>query len=227
MKDPALSICSAGARGVWMDVMCLMFESPQRGYLITNGKPWTLEQIAVALRGDWQENLVYLKELVHNGVMKQVGPQKPSRKCPRNMGAFFSKRLVSDEGQRTAWRGQKRRQRVEKKRNSVHPLSALSSSSSSSSPSKINTTPPTPPLPRGEKYPSHGTTETVFQWSREYVAVKMGNRKRLFSDREKEALAGARADRVVEFLRGRGFESRVVSEEEVESWNQTAKAAAV
>jgi len=137
MKDPALAICSAGARGVWMDVLCLMFESPRRGYLITNGRPWTLEQVAVALRGDWQENLVYLKELVHNGVMKRA-PREP--KCPLKSEAFYSKRLLEDERSRSVWKAQKQRQRAEKKRSLSTQLSTRSSSSSSSSSSIQNIT---------------------------------------------------------------------------------------
>ena len=140
MKDPALAICSAGARGVWMDVMCLMFESDQRGYLIANGKPWTLEQIAVALRGDWQENMVYLRELVSNGVMKRVEARKSGRKCPRFLGSFFCSRIVTDEVRREDWRAIKRRQRVEKKRSLSTPLSSLPSSSSSSSSSNHKST---------------------------------------------------------------------------------------
>ena len=96
MKDPALAICSAGARGVWMDVMCLMFESPKRGYLITNGVPWTIEQIAVSLRGDWQENLVYLKERpVRNGVMKQATHGHLFR---GKVGAFYRARIAARRG---------------------------------------------------------------------------------------------------------------------------------
>jgi prophage maintenance system killer protein len=118
-----------------MDILCLMFESPRRGYLITNGKPWTLHQIAVALSGDWQENLVYLNELVKNGVMKQAPRQK---KCPLKSEAFFSARIVEDERSREVWRSQKRRQRIDNKRKVSTPVSSPSSSSSSSSSSIQN-----------------------------------------------------------------------------------------
>jgi hypothetical protein len=131
MKDPALSICSAAARGVWMDVICLMFESPKRGFLITeNGIPWTLEQIAVCTRGDWQENLACLKELIRNGVMKQA---TKGHRFRGKIGAYFSARIARDEGQREAWRSQKRRQFVEKKESRSGSFSSSSSSSLSSS----------------------------------------------------------------------------------------------
>jgi hypothetical protein len=218
MKDPALSICSAGARGVWMDVLCLMFESPERGYLMTNGKPWTLEQIAIALRGDWQENMVYLKELVHNGVLKQVKMSKrQTRECPRKVAAFYSARLVTDEAVRCEWRSQKRRQRIEKKRSLSTHLSGLSSSSSSSSSSNLNTKTPLPPAGAGD------STEKFMRWSFETIGVQMGRHHRLPNF---NSFAGAQAARVVEFLQQQGFRARVVPAEEVEMWERLAKGAA-
>ena len=141
MKDPELSLCSAGARGVWMDVLCLMFESPKRGFLITNGRPWTLEQISIAIRGDWQENLVYLKELVHNGVMTKFHARKRDRDF-RAKGAYFSRRIVKDDAKRTQWRMQKQSQRIHNKGSlstGVSTPSSSSSSSSSSNPSSNST----------------------------------------------------------------------------------------
>ena len=139
MKDPDLALCSSGARGAWVDVLCLMFECRPRGYLIkTNGTAWTLEQLAVAVRGDWQENLVYLKELVHNGVMKQAPKGHKFRGKER---AFYNARMVRDEGQREAWKFQKQRQRTENKESLSTPLSTRSSSSSSSSSSNPTSNP--------------------------------------------------------------------------------------
>lgn len=86
MKDPKLRRCSAGARGVWMDVLCLMFECEPRGKLVTDGVTWTLQETAQIISGDTAENLRCLEELVSKGVM----PQDEN-------GAFYSKRLVRDE----------------------------------------------------------------------------------------------------------------------------------
>jgi len=131
LKDPALSICSPGARGVWMDVLCLMFESPRRGYLITNHQPWTLEQISEALRGHANANVLFLKELVRNGVMKQDKKR-----------GYFSARLVQDERKRETWRSEKRRQAIQNKGSDscAHSgqVPAVLHSSSSSSSSKSN-----------------------------------------------------------------------------------------
>ena len=199
--------------------MCLMFESPRRGYLITNGNPWTLEQVAVALRGDWQENLVYLKELVANGVMKRVEATRSARKCPRFLGAFFSARLVTDERHREDWRAQKRRQRIEKKRNLVRPMSGPSSSSSSSSSSNLNTKTPLPPAGAGD------SAVTFLNWQRQTIAVTTGRHKRIFSKTEMESFQGLRAEDLVERLKARGFPARIVPQEEIESW-QTKTATA-
>jgi uncharacterized protein YdaU (DUF1376 family) len=77
-----------------------------------------------------------------------------------------------------------------------------------------------PPQPGGRTNGTNGSTETIFEWAREYVGVKMGHRKRLFTNRDQESLAGARADRVVQFLQSRGFEARIVPDEEIKAHDQ-------
>lgn len=86
MKDPALRRCSAAARGIWMDVLCLMFESDERGKLVTSALQWTLQDIAEAISGDTATNLSHLKELLAKGVMRQD-----------ESGCYYSNRLVKDE----------------------------------------------------------------------------------------------------------------------------------
>ena len=87
LKDPDLSCCSAAARGVYMDVLCLMFESGQRGVLISDQHVWTLEETAQAVRGDSTANLALLRELAGKAVLRK-------RKTD---GAYYSARLVRDE----------------------------------------------------------------------------------------------------------------------------------
>jgi hypothetical protein len=41
MKDPDLRRCSPAARGVYMDLLCLMFECEERGVLLVGDEPWT------------------------------------------------------------------------------------------------------------------------------------------------------------------------------------------
>lgn len=47
MKDPALRSVSVAARGLWIDLLCIMHESPRRGYLENaKGEPLTELQIS-------------------------------------------------------------------------------------------------------------------------------------------------------------------------------------
>ena len=44
--DPSLRMCSIGARGLWMEMLCVMHEATPYGYLIVNGRALTACQIA-------------------------------------------------------------------------------------------------------------------------------------------------------------------------------------
>lgn len=110
MKDPALRACSDAARGIWIDILCWMFECKKRGYLCTNHEAWSKEQIVGALfgKGNRKERMASLDELIANGVLKQT-----------KKGTFYSARLVRDEQQRKEWRG------IQNKRRNMpcdHPL---------------------------------------------------------------------------------------------------------
>jgi hypothetical protein len=61
------------------------------------------------------------------------------------------------------------------------------------------------PLP-----PANAGDETFFVWQRQTIGVFAGRKKRLFTEREKENLAGARPEEVVNLLTGKGFQARVV-----------------
>jgi hypothetical protein len=93
MKDPALRAVSSGARGLWMDMLCLMHESVQRGYLQHgNGQPVTTEQIA---RMTGNLSLVevegWIAELENCGVSSRS-----------NAGVIYSRRMLRDERKRKA-----------------------------------------------------------------------------------------------------------------------------
>lgn len=125
-KDPNLSRCSKAAKGVWMDMLCLMFECETRGVLSTGGRPWSDEDIAVAVGGDILEVKSCIQELIDKGVASR-----------NSSGCVYSRRLIRDEEQR---RHNAKRQDKYRKSNSnansnalVTPMSHASSSSSSSS----------------------------------------------------------------------------------------------
>jgi hypothetical protein len=100
-KDPSLRRCSKAAKGVWMDMLCLLFECPDRGMFVdAGGRPWGDEDIAAAIGGDIRSNLECIAELLAKGVA-----QRNAR------GAIFSRRMVRDEQERQAAKERKRKQR--------------------------------------------------------------------------------------------------------------------
>lgn len=85
MKDPELGFCSLFARGLLMDLLCLMFEAKERGYLSKpDGTPRSNEQIVDAVRGgSREEKLEALAELEASGVLSRD-----------NRGVLFSRRMA-------------------------------------------------------------------------------------------------------------------------------------
>jgi hypothetical protein len=81
---------------------------------------------------------------------------------------------------------------------------------------KLN--PPVVPPAGGQTKNSFSGEESLQRVGREWIAVKMGNRKRLFSENEWSSMAGIQAKYLVEKIRARGFEARVVPEEETATW---------
>lgn len=89
LKDPNLRRCTPAAKGVWMDLLCIMFECEERGVLATSGQAWTDDEIARAVGGDRAETLACIEELTLKGVANRL----PN-------GALYSKRMVRDENKR-------------------------------------------------------------------------------------------------------------------------------
>ena len=89
LKDPNLRRCSHAAKGVWIDMLCLMFEAEERGVLASNGVAWSDEEVACAIGGNSVTTLGAIAELTSKGVVKR-----------RANGALYSSRLVRDENKR-------------------------------------------------------------------------------------------------------------------------------
>jgi len=124
-KDPCLRRCSKAAKGVWMDMLCLLFECPVRGVFVdASGKPWSDEELAEAIGGDIGANLGYIAELVSKGVA-----QRDTR------GAIFSRRMVRDEQNRRSATERKRKERSSHTR--VTPMSVNESEDESGRQSKL------------------------------------------------------------------------------------------
>lgn len=84
--DPKLRMCSIAARGLWMEMVCLMHEAEPYGYLISNGKPVTSRQLASLAGISTGECMKYMLELVSAGVYS-IDDEK----------RIFSRRMVRDK----------------------------------------------------------------------------------------------------------------------------------
>ena len=86
LLDAALRDCSPAARGVWIDMLCVMDGSQDRGYLVDRGQPMTTVHIAKLIMTDRRTFERCLAELERKGVFS-----RDSR------GAIFSRRMVRDQ----------------------------------------------------------------------------------------------------------------------------------
>lgn len=85
MKDPELRFCSLFARGLLVDLLCILFEAKEQGYASNpDGSARSDEQIVDAISGgDRDQKLFALAELEKSGVLS-----RDSR------GVLFSRRLA-------------------------------------------------------------------------------------------------------------------------------------
>lgn len=82
-SDPRLKMCSAGARGVWIEMICLMHEANPYGHLLVYGQPPNEAQLASLTGIPVAELSDYLAELERMGV------------CSRTKeGVIYSRKLV-------------------------------------------------------------------------------------------------------------------------------------
>lgn len=84
-SDPALRMCSMGARGLWMEMLCVMHEATPRGFLLINGKALTVGQMAALAGCPAADAVSYLAELTEQGVLSRDGD-----------GRIYSRRMKSD-----------------------------------------------------------------------------------------------------------------------------------
>lgn len=154
MKDPALRSVSFAARGLWIDMLMLMHQSPRRGYLQLNDTPVTAAQLARMTGGATGEVARLLRELEDSGVYSRT-----------DSGTIYNRRMVRDEKKRIACSEAGRRgggnpiltfkgdSKGGVKGRSKGEIKASSSSSSSTSVD----IPPNPPLQGGQEIPKRLT----------------------------------------------------------------------
>lgn len=83
-SDPRLRMCSIGARGLWMEMICLMHEAEPYGHLLVNGKAVTVKQLASLASVPLNEASKYLAELEDAGVYSVESDVIISRRMVRD-----------------------------------------------------------------------------------------------------------------------------------------------
>jgi len=86
LSHDKLRSCSSAARGLWIDMLCLMHKNDRRGYLQLSGKSVTPEQLARMTGRSPDETSQQLAELIAADVASVA-----------EHGIIFSRRMVKDE----------------------------------------------------------------------------------------------------------------------------------
>jgi len=128
-NDPALRMCSPAARGLWIDMICIMHEANPYGHLVVSGVAVSPEELAMIVGGTPKDVAKWLDELHRRKVYSVT-----------DGGVIFSRRMVRDETDRDKWRTRQARHRdvTPTVTDYVTPESQRSSSSTSSSVTEVS-----------------------------------------------------------------------------------------
>lgn len=85
-SDLGLRRCSPAARGLWIDMLCIMHEATPRGYLTIGGVPLADRDLAALLAISPKQCAGLLAELEKGGVFSRT-----------DAGVIFSRRMIRDE----------------------------------------------------------------------------------------------------------------------------------
>ncbi len=85
-SDPSLRVVSIGARGLWMEMLCIMHEATPRGFLVINGHDVTERHLAALTGTSTDEITNLISELESAGVFSRDGK-----------GRILSRRMVRDD----------------------------------------------------------------------------------------------------------------------------------
>ena len=89
LHDAALRLCSVGARGTWIDMLSIMHQGSEYGYLKVNGQAISPPSLARVIGATVEETQGWLNELEHVGVFSRTDD-----------GVIYSRRMVKDEALR-------------------------------------------------------------------------------------------------------------------------------
>lgn len=84
-NDPGLKLCSLGAQGLWMRMLCVAAEHDPTGYVMVNGKPCDAAALARLTGTLVDEVQAYLDELEGYGVFSRD-----------RQGTIYSRRMIND-----------------------------------------------------------------------------------------------------------------------------------
>lgn len=85
-KDSGVQTLDHFHKGIWFELLLMMFDSSERGKLLLNGKPYSSKALAKRLAVEEQQLISCINELCDSGV------------CHRDdQGTLFNKRMVRDE----------------------------------------------------------------------------------------------------------------------------------
>ena len=87
-RDPALRMCSPAARGIWMDMLAIMFDAEPCGHLVVNGRAPNERQLAAVCGTNINELKFCLAELEEAGVFSRTED-----------GVIFNRRMVRDKAE--------------------------------------------------------------------------------------------------------------------------------
>ena len=85
LRDVNLRLCSLPARGLWIDLLCIMFSSSSRGFAKANGRNLQANDLAKVVANDEQTISTLLQELEDNGVLSKDSD-----------GCIYNRRMVRD-----------------------------------------------------------------------------------------------------------------------------------
>ena len=88
LSDEALRGCTPAARGLWVDMICLMAKSKRHGYLLAGDKPMTAEHLARIFGQSLETTSDLLIELAQAGVYSM------------DENTIFSRRMCKEERSR-------------------------------------------------------------------------------------------------------------------------------
>lgn len=123
LRDPGVRSVSYAARGLWIDMLSLMFESDRKGFLQVAGQPVTAEQLARMTGGSTDEVTRLLPELEAAGVFSRLsasvnasGASQGKGTNPESSistGMIYSRRMLRDvrEHEQSSLRAKRLRQR--------------------------------------------------------------------------------------------------------------------